>query len=177
MSEFINEWRWGQDSVYKLSLYYHRINDVEDLLPLTEDFEVPGNIGNGHRLGVRFETSTPLTWLGLDNAKLDFKIRLQDSSVTDPVTGVKRQLIAGGFFQAPPISGLIMKMIMYLMWHSGRIFSKARSRGDGILLNRRDDPGSRSMSLKSLMKAWKPMSLSKLLAGMGLRFGLMPGTC
>ncbi len=101
VSEFINEWRWGQDSVYKLSLYYHRINDVEDLLPLTEDFEVPGNIGNGHRLGVRFETSTPLTWLGLDNAKLDFKIRLQDSSVTDPVTGVKRQLIAGGFFSGP----------------------------------------------------------------------------
>ncbi len=101
VSEFINEWRWGQDSVYKLSLYYHRINDVEDLLPLTEDFEVPGNIGNGHRLGVRFETSTPLTWLGLDNAKLDFKIRLQDSSVTDPVTGEKRQLTAGGFFSGP----------------------------------------------------------------------------
>ncbi len=101
VSEFINEWRWGQDSVYKLSLYYHKINDVEDLLPLTEDFEVPGNIGDGHRLGIRFESTTPLDWLGLDNAKLDLKLRWQDSSVTDPVTGNKRQLTAGGFFSGP----------------------------------------------------------------------------
>jgi outer membrane receptor protein involved in Fe transport len=101
VSEFINEWRWGQDSVYKLALYYHRINDVDDLLPLTPDFEVPGNIGNGHRFGVRFESTTPLDWLGLENAKLDFKLRLQDSSVTDPVTGNKRQLTARGFFSGP----------------------------------------------------------------------------
>ena len=101
VSEFINEWRWGQGSVYKLSFYYHKINDVEDLLPLTPDFEVPGNIGNGHRLGVKFENTTPLDWLGLDNAKLDFKVRWQDSSVTDPVTGNKRQLTANGFFSGP----------------------------------------------------------------------------
>lgn len=101
VSELINEWRWGQDSVYKLSLYYHRINDVEDLLPLTPEFEVPGNIGDGHRLGVRFESTTPLDWLGLKNAKLDIKVRWQDSSVTDPVTGSSRQLTAGGFFSGP----------------------------------------------------------------------------
>ena len=101
VSEFINEWRWGQDSVYKLSFYYHKINDVDDLLPLTPDFEVPGNIGNGYRLGVRFESTTPLDWLGLENAKLDFKVRWQDSSVTDPVTGRGRQLTARGFFSGP----------------------------------------------------------------------------
>jgi hypothetical protein len=102
MSEISNEWRPGQDSVYTLSFFYHRINDVEDLLPLTDDFEVPGNIGDGRRWGVRFESTVQLAFLGLDNAKLDFKARWQDSSVTDPVTGQSRQLSAAGFFSGPP---------------------------------------------------------------------------
>ncbi len=102
ISEISNEWRPGQDSVYTLSLYYHRINDVEDLLPLTDDFEVPGNISDGSRWGLRFESTMPLTWLGLENAKLDFKVRWQDSSVTDPVTGNSRPLTASGFFSGPP---------------------------------------------------------------------------
>jgi hypothetical protein len=102
MSEISNEWRPGQNSVYTWSLYYHRINDVEDLLPLTDDFEVPGNIGDGRRWGVRFESTIPLTFLGLDNAKLDFKARWQDSSVTDPVTGDSRPLTATGFFAGMP---------------------------------------------------------------------------
>ncbi|MGY8815001.1 MAG: TonB-dependent receptor domain-containing protein [Gammaproteobacteria bacterium] len=102
LSEISNEWRPGQNSVYTLSFYYHRINDVEDLLPLTDDFEVPGNIGVGSRWGVRFESTMPLNFLGLDNAKLDFKARWQDSSVTDPVTGESRPLTARGFFSGPP---------------------------------------------------------------------------
>ena len=102
ISEISNEWRPGQDSVYILSLYYHRINHVEDLLPLTDDFEVPGNIGGGSRWGIRFESTMPLGFLGLDNAKLDFKARWQDSSVSDPVTGMSRPLTARGFFSGPP---------------------------------------------------------------------------
>ena len=38
----------------------------------------------------------PLDWLGLDNAKLDLKLRWQDSSVTDPVTGNTRILSGQG---------------------------------------------------------------------------------
>ena len=34
-----------------------------------------------------WESSVPLDWVGLRSAKLDLKARLQDSSVTDPVTG------------------------------------------------------------------------------------------
>lgn len=102
ISEISNEWRPGKDSVYTLVLYYHRINDVEDLLPLTDDFEVPGNIGDGTRWGIRLESTMPLDWLGIANAKLDMKVRWQDSSVTDPVTGQSRQLTSEGFFSGPP---------------------------------------------------------------------------
>ncbi len=102
ISELSNEWRPGKDSVYTLVLYYHRINDVEDLLPLTDDFEVPGNIGDGTRWGIRLESTVPLDWLGIANAKLDMKVRWQDSSVTDPVTGQSRQLTSEGFCSGPP---------------------------------------------------------------------------
>jgi hypothetical protein len=102
VSELSNEWRAGKNNVYTLSFYYHRINDVEDLLPLTEDFEVPGNIGNGKRWGIRFESTLPLEWLGIKNAKLDLKVRWQESSVIDPVTGNERQFTADGGFSGPP---------------------------------------------------------------------------
>ena len=75
---------------------------MEDLLPLTDDFEVPGNIGDGTRWGIRLESTMPLDWLGIANAKLDMKVRWQDSSVTDPVTGQSRQLTSEGFFSGPP---------------------------------------------------------------------------
>ena len=43
-----------------------------------------------------------LEWLGLTGARLDVKLRLQDSSVTDPVTGLERQLTANAGFSGPP---------------------------------------------------------------------------
>jgi hypothetical protein len=88
--------------VFTVTLFHHRISDVEDLLPLTADFEVPGNIGDGSRWGVKLESTVPLDRLGLSDAKLDFDFSWQESSVTDPVTGKSRQLKANGEFSGPP---------------------------------------------------------------------------
>lgn len=101
-SEFSHELRFGQDSVVEILLFYHWIKNVEDLLPLADTFEVPGNIGKGNRWGIEFESTLPLERLGLTGAKLDIKARWQDSSVTDPVTGEKRILSANGGFAGPP---------------------------------------------------------------------------
>ena len=86
------EWRFGELGVVKLTGFHHWISDVEDLLPLTPEFEVPGNIGDGRRWGVEFESTLPLDRLGLAGARLDAKLRWQDSTVTDPVTGDSRVL-------------------------------------------------------------------------------------
>jgi len=102
IAELSHERRFAADSVFTVTLFHHWITDVQDLLPLTSDFEVPGNIGDGVRWGVRFESTMPLDRLGLNDAKLDFKFRWQDSSVTDPVTGKKRQLTANCCFRGPP---------------------------------------------------------------------------
>lgn len=85
-----HERRFASDSVIKLTVFHHWVTDVEDLLPLTETFEAPGNIGDGRRWGVEFESTLPLEGIGLTGAKLDINARWQDSSVTDPVTAADR---------------------------------------------------------------------------------------
>lgn len=96
VAEISQEWRSQQDSVVKVTAFHHWISDVLDLLPLTPAFEAPGNIGDGRRWGVTIESTLPLDRLGLNGAKLDATLRLQDSTVTDPVTGIHRILSGQG---------------------------------------------------------------------------------
>ena len=95
-AELSEEWRFGELGALKLTAFHDWITDVEDLLPLTEEFEAPGNIGDGRRWGVELESTLPLERFGLKGAKLDTKLRWQDSSVLDPVTGNDRVLTAAG---------------------------------------------------------------------------------
>ncbi len=79
-----------------VTAFHHWISDVLDLLPLSPDFEAPGNIGDGRRWGIMTEGTLPLDTLGLQGAKLDIKFILQDTVVTDPVTGERRRLSGDG---------------------------------------------------------------------------------
>ncbi len=103
VSELALESRFGDIGVLSLTGFYHHITDVQDLLPVTAELEVPGNIGNGSRLGVEMEATLPLDWLKLASARLDLKARKQHSSVTDPVTGEKRVLSGKTGFGGPTI--------------------------------------------------------------------------
>lgn len=88
--ELSQEQRFAGGSALTLTLFHHWISDVEDLLALPN--EVPGNIGNGRRWGIKGQATLPLNQLGLTDARLDFRGRWQDSSVRDPVTGKRRNL-------------------------------------------------------------------------------------
>ncbi len=92
LAELTHERRFGELAVATLTGFYHWISDVQDLLPLTSEFEVPGNIGEGNRWGLELESTVPLEWLGLRGARLDIKARWQHSSVMDLVTGENRVL-------------------------------------------------------------------------------------
>jgi len=86
------EHRFGEIGVLTLTGFHHWIEDVEDLLPVGGIFEVPGNIGDGRRWGVKVESTLPLDRLGIANGRLDIEGRWQDSTVVDPVTGLSRVL-------------------------------------------------------------------------------------
>ena len=92
VAELSHERRLDRISVVKLTAFHHWISDVLDLLPLSADFEAPGNIGDGRRWGVEFEGTMPLAWLGLRGSRLDIRLKWQDSTVIDPITGAGRAL-------------------------------------------------------------------------------------
>jgi len=96
IAELSHERRFGQESVVKIIIFHHWISNVLDLLPLTDTDEAPGNIGNGRRWGLELESTWPLHWLGLTGAKLDMNFRWLDSTVIDPVTGIRRVLSGQG---------------------------------------------------------------------------------
>lgn len=101
ISEISHERRFGEVGVITISAFHHWISDVQDLLPVTEEDEVPGNIGNGRRWGLELESAIPLDWLGLQSSRLDIQTRWQDSSVTDPVTNDKRVLTSSRGYPKP----------------------------------------------------------------------------
>jgi hypothetical protein len=92
VTEISHERRYGELSVVKLTVFHHWISNVLDLLPLSSEFEAPGNIGKGRRWGAEFGSTLPLDWLGIAGSRLDISARWQDSTVVDPVTGSNRVL-------------------------------------------------------------------------------------
>ncbi|MGY8813093.1 MAG: TonB-dependent receptor plug domain-containing protein [Gammaproteobacteria bacterium] len=96
ISELSHERRFGRITVIKVTTFHHWISNVLDLLPITPNFETPGNIGNGRRWGAKLESTIPLEILGMPGSKLDIKARWQDSTVVDPVTGKNRVLSSSG---------------------------------------------------------------------------------
>lgn len=105
VSELTYERRFGDLGVVSLTGFHHWISDAQDFVPLPNrtDADAPGNIGDARRWGLELESTLPLEWLGLTGARLDLKLRLQDSTVTDPVTGNARLLTGRSEHQGPPI--------------------------------------------------------------------------
>ncbi len=91
-AELGHEKRFGRNNVINVMVFHHWIKDVLDLLPLSDEFEAPGNIGSGRRWGIELESTHDLDWTGLEGARLRLVGRLQDSTVVDPVTGNDRVL-------------------------------------------------------------------------------------
>jgi hypothetical protein len=102
ISELTYERRFGELGVMSLTGFHHWISDAQDFVPLTDQTDAPGNIGDARRWGLELESTLSLDWLGLNAARLDLKMRLQDSTVTDPVTGSARKLTGRSEHQGPP---------------------------------------------------------------------------
>lgn len=102
IAELSHERRFGALGVLTLTGFHHWISDVLDLLPVSDRYEVPGNVGDGSRWGVEASGTLPLDWLRLPGGRLDLQVRWQDSEVNDPVTGESRSLSADGGFSGPP---------------------------------------------------------------------------
>jgi hypothetical protein len=61
-------------------------------LPLGDGLEVPGNIGDGSRSGLRANITLPLDSISISGGRLDVSGRWQHSEVDGPLTGQPRAL-------------------------------------------------------------------------------------
>ncbi|WP_375207717.1 TonB-dependent receptor domain-containing protein [Hyphococcus sp.] len=91
VAEIAMQQRFGKEGALNLTFFRHWVSDVQDLLPLGDGDEVPGNIGDGRRWGVKADGALPLDWAALAHARLDFEMEWRRSRVVDPVTGLRRR--------------------------------------------------------------------------------------
>ena len=72
-------------------VFYRRVNDVKDLIPLGLTDSQPGNLGSGNHYGAEVEASVRFGRFTDVDAVLSGSVLIQDSEVADPFTGVSRR--------------------------------------------------------------------------------------
>lgn len=97
----------GERGSVSVTAFYDQIDDAQDFIlsrlttpacnsaPANDPacvFTAAGNIGDGTRYGVRAEATYPLDSFGVKGGILKFTGSSQESEVTDPVTGQKREI-------------------------------------------------------------------------------------
>src|SRR5688500_17309211 len=75
--------------------FYHRIDDIIDIVPIGEDGQSIGNLPRATRIGGEFTSTINFDPIGWTGAKLDLRLAATRSRVKDPLTG-----------EARPISGI-----------------------------------------------------------------------
>ncbi len=105
------EWeqRFTPKMALTISLFRDDVSDTQDLIPLSlcagpgsveagtcgladiRTLDGAGNIGRGKRTGIETRFGAPLDFLGIPNAEIRFMGKLQETSVTDPVTEETRE--------------------------------------------------------------------------------------
>jgi outer membrane receptor protein involved in Fe transport len=81
---------WGNGAIV-LSYTHSLVSDVVDLVPVN-NFDAPGNLGDGTREKIALGFSFPLERVGLADTLLRFNGDWNWSSVDDPVTGESRRI-------------------------------------------------------------------------------------
>ena len=81
--------KWGKT---RIRAWRHWVTDIVDVIPLADHTEGIGNLPKAKRWGIE-STSTinfdPIGWTG---AKLDVQFGMEDTSVSDPLTGANRPI-------------------------------------------------------------------------------------
>lgn len=100
--ELVPEQAWNVDLAFKkdfakwgstnMRLFYRGVSDFVTLIPLPSGGEGRGNIPSAERYGLEWTSTLKLDPIGFAGAKIDSNVILQHTSLTDPLTGEKRQI-------------------------------------------------------------------------------------
>jgi outer membrane receptor for ferrienterochelin and colicins len=81
--------RWGSTTVRP---YLRLLEDTTDFIPIGATGETIGNLGSGFIAGLESRSTLNFDPLGWTGARLDARLRWQESGVEDPLTGEKRSI-------------------------------------------------------------------------------------
>src|SRR5688572_2580965 len=81
--------RWGKT---RLKAYYHRVEDIIDVIPIGATDEGIGNLPRASRFGLQSTSTIQFDPIGWTGAKLDATLGFERTSVRDPLTGDKRPI-------------------------------------------------------------------------------------
>ena len=80
---------WGKT---RLRTYFHRIEDIIDVIPIGEDGQGIGNIPRASRVGIESTSTLQFDPIGWTGAKLDVTLGYEKTRVRDPLTGERRPI-------------------------------------------------------------------------------------
>ena len=80
---------WGKT---RLRMFYKRVEDIIDLIPIGENGQGIGNLPRANRVGFESVSTFQLEPIGWTGAKLDLTAGREWTSVADPLTGEKRAI-------------------------------------------------------------------------------------
>ena len=80
---------WGNT---RFKLFYYRIEDIIDVIPIGDDGEGIGNLPQATKFGIENTSTIQLAPLGWTGAKLDLSFGLVKTSVRDPLTDDRRPI-------------------------------------------------------------------------------------
>ena len=90
--EAVYERRFWGEGVFSLAASYDLIEDAIDVIPLAGGFEAVGNIGDGSARHLSASLTLPTDRFGIPNGRFQASARVNDSEVTDPLTGEDRRV-------------------------------------------------------------------------------------
>jgi hypothetical protein len=80
---------WGKT---RLRLFYRRVEDIIDVIPIGEDGQGIGNLPRADRFGFESVSTFNLDPIGFAGAKLDMTVGREWTKVKDPLTGEERSI-------------------------------------------------------------------------------------
>jgi hypothetical protein len=80
---------WGKT---RLRGYYHRIDDIIDVIPIGNGGQGVGNLPRATRAGMESVSTLQFDPMGWTGAKLDVTVGFEKSSLDDPLTGADRPI-------------------------------------------------------------------------------------
>ncbi len=94
------EYRLPEDAgVLSANIYYHDLEDVIEKVDVSTETDIlsaNGNIGDGERYGISFDSSIRLGFINQPDMLLTAGLNLEESNVTDPFLGIERRIARQG---------------------------------------------------------------------------------